>query len=225
MKKLIAALSIALVAACSPAYADDVRLELGQVAVGSNSGAIGTATRLTLGAKDFPVYLYGDAELGREHHILGQETAVSDLFTFGVGVEHNITQDFTVFGEIGYGTMKTEVHDYARYETPYTVLVGNHAVGNRSIPVDDSQPYQSAPNEPQSFTSVLEYGENPIVFRFGASFQVIEHVKIIGSYRYGKVEEYLAIYDEERRANGTGYWEETRQVDLGAVELGIMLTW
>lgn len=203
----------------------DLRLELGKTVIGTvdEDGSIAYGDRLTLGHKNFPIYLWGErAELNR-FSILGQgTTSNTETIGYGLGVDYEILRNVKLFAEGGVVNLSYDISDFVQEEIPYTLLVGNHHVEDRPIPVttDNCQrvDYHNC------FTSTIEYDETMPVFRVGVSFAPIKHTLVYVAYKYQRTEQYIAIWDEDRHANNTGWWEERNQQDMSAVELGFMLT-
>ena len=199
----------------------DLRLELGYVLSSpQNDDTFGTQDqyRITLGEKDTPVYLWGDHLDNYRLSMIGQNIGELSMGSAGVGFEYKISE-LSLFVEVGYADIDTEVYQSTLDEIPYSYLVGRHSAGDKTIPVDFCYEEGNCHNKENSFDS------SAIVSRFGLSFELYRHISVMAAYKYAKVDQYIAIWDGNARDEGRGYWEEKLEYDLSAFEIGIIAKW
>lgn len=163
------------------------------------------------------VYLWGGYE-DIQVKMLGQPLGDTTVLAGGLGARHSFTDKFTVYGEVGYGTTDLSVNDHIEGEVVYTKIVGNHRVHGRKVPV--SGPFYP----PYGYESSYEVEGGP-VWRIGVTYELLPHVKLNLSYKALKGKEEYAIWDEERRNAGRGYWREDSTHDFSAFEGGIVFSW
>ena len=170
--------------------------------------------KLQVAHEDSPVYLWtGYENVGIR--MLGQEIARTAIFSLGVGAEKDIG-DFFVFGEIGYGLLKSSVNKVRQQEVIYTELVSRHNVFNRPVPLDLRGPYDQ-----DSYETIWEIHEG-FLGKLGVGYHFGSHVNVTLAYRPFFVREHIEIWDEERRNAGKpGWWQESRNRNLSSIELGL----
>ena len=95
-----------------------------------------------------------------------------------------------------------------RNEIVYTVLVNNHHVQGRPVPVTLG-------------THKTSYElDNGFVGKVGVGYQY-KHAKVTLAYRFLSVREHYELWAVARRERGGGYWQESHGRDLSAFELGV----
>ena len=156
------------------------------------------------------VYLWGSYEVP---HIkfLGNPVADTDIYGFGLGFRKEVRPGITLFIEGGYAILDESVLDTAE-EMVYTQIVGNHAVEGRKVPVS------GAYSGDYSYSYEID---DAWMGRIGVNLEVMDNVHVTASYRAMKADQEYAIWDEESRAAGRGYWREDDTYDFGAFEVGI----
>jgi hypothetical protein len=201
-----------ILATCAQAYEPLAEVGIGQSVYSDDSGDDFHYT-VKLGEKDFPVYLVG----GYEQPVIrmtGQRIAETDVWSVGVGARKSFN-DFYVFAEAGLAYIEEDTYDTTVHEAAYTDLVGTHAVGGRVIPVDN--PYRG-------YEASYEAKNGPF-WELGVGYQLWDHVALTASYRGLVVDQHYAIWDQERRDNGGGWWEETNSLDLSSFKATILVTY
>ena len=214
MKKLLAGMAIfyaASVAAIEP------QLEVGQVyRQYSDESSPGTDWKFTAGVKKFPLYAFYDSQ-SPEIRLLGQDLGYTDMQTFGLGARFDITKKVSIFVEVGYSDPDADVLYSTQQEVVYTHLL-RHNVHGRPVPVNG--PF----HEPYGYESeyTLDDGYSAGV---GIGIQLCGWAKITAGYRRLRLDEYMSIYDAEKRAAGRGYWEERSVRDFDSFGVGFFLTY
>jgi opacity protein-like surface antigen len=197
-------------------------LEALALTIGLNlNGAVGSdenisykespSIKLELGNK-----LYGWGEFSKgSNYILGQKVSSSYVFGAGVGYNFEITPKTYWFLEGGIGYPLNVNNRLIQQEVTYTYLVGRHNVDeSRPVPVPNT-PYDQ---EAYSSDWDIDYG---LVARTGLKYSFTENFGISASYKYFNPRGYIAIWDEELRNAGGGWWEENVSVNMNVVELGL----
>ena len=203
---------------CGPVSALEPLVEVG-VGVGMYEENIDSDEPLwTLrgGVKEFPVYLVVTKQDEVGTRVLGQEVSSTDFTSLGLGVSHEWDQ-FSVYGELAYVDVDTKYWP-ATHEVAYTHLVGRHAVEGRNVPVSGAYTLED-------YVSEYEQDDSTYSITVGVGWQVHEHVKVTLSHRFMEVDTYVAIYDQERRDNNRGWWEESDSFDYGMTSMSILYTY
>ena len=156
-----------------------------------------------------PVYAWASYE-DQTTRILGQGLSDIGIISAGVGVARDFGK-FSVFGEVGYAVLDSTDKDTIRDEIIYTTLVNNHGV--RPIPSGDPE------RDPKAHTSYSL--DNGWVGRLGVSYALTEALSTSLAYRVLSVSEHYELWDEDNRAAGKGWWQESHGRDLSAFEFGI----
>ena len=152
-------------------------------------------------------------------NVLGQFMGNTTIDGFGVGTRYDIGK-LAVFIEGGYGFVSLDAQKSQQYEVNYTYLVGRHAVGNRRIPLD------CASSGCYGGDFGTDYSiDDAVMGRVGIEYQAFKHGKLSASYRWMHADEYIAIYDFDRREANAGWWEETNTRNFSAFEIGILINW
>ncbi len=172
--------------------------------------------KIEVGHEESPLYAFGGYEQ-LDVRMLGQAIGELDIFSVGLGARKNIG-DFFVYGELGYGVLDNSPVDKIQQEIVYTELVGRHNVEFRPIPV-----YPQGPYDQESYETVYEVDDG-ILGAIGVGYQPTEHLSFTIAYRPFYVREHMEIYDEERRARGGGWWQESRSLDLSSWQLSTRWT-
>jgi hypothetical protein len=170
--------------------------------------------KIEVSHEDTPMYLWGGYE-AFDSRMLGQPLAETDLFSVGLGSRKDVG-DFFVFGEIGWGFISSDVNHEVQQEIIYTELVGRHNVEGRPVPVTLLNEYKTS----EGYESVWELSDG-MMWRVGVGYAPTDSLSYTLSYRPFLVEEHIEIYDQDKKANGGGWWQETRSKDLSSFELAI----
>ena len=172
--------------------------------------------KVEVGHEESPLYAFGGYEQ-LDNRILGQALGELDIFSVGLGARKNIG-DFFAFGEIGYGLVDNAANMVIQQEIVYTELVGRHERPFRPIPVFPQGPYDQ-----DSYETVYEVDDG-ILGAIGVGYQPTESLSFTMAYRPFYVREHMEIYDEETRASGGGWWQESRSLDLSSWQLSARWT-
>ena len=159
-------------------------------------------------------YPWASGEYG-QGYLVGQ--SVSDIGTLagGLGYKHSLSErvNFRAEGGIAYPIHRSN-HDIQQ-EVVYTYLVGRHESTYRPIPVYPTGPYDQSSYETNWH---IDYGA---YLRVGLEFEATEHLRVRLYYKYFQPKGTLEIWDAESRANGGGWWQEYRTIDMSTIQLGI----
>ena len=170
---------------------------------------------LKLGKKDFPVYMWGSYS-EPEAGLLGQRFSKLKTSGIGLGAKKDF-DDISVFLELGYAINDPEtVKIGVQQEVVYTYLVGRHNVYNRPVPLDLIGPYDQ-----RSYETSHEV-DDAFMGRIGIGYQVFDHLKVTGAYKYHTPNTKYQIWDQARRDAGGGWWQESGQTNLNSFEFAIL---
>ena len=167
--------------------------------------------RVQVGSQEKPYYAFGGFE-SFTPRLLGQGVADVDLFSVGVGARKS-HGDFFGFLELGYGVVDEDPNMLIQQEVVHTALVQRHATPNTPPPVRYTQPYCL-----DCYRTSYEL-DGGLFGELGVGYQHTENVSLTASYRAFYVDEHMELWDEENRANGGGWWQETRSRDLSSFQL------
>lgn len=170
--------------------------------------------RVQVGSQEKPYYAFGGYE-SFTPRLLGQGVADVDLFTVGVGARKTLG-DFFGFFEIGYGVVDEDPKMTIQQEVVHTALVQRHATSNTPPPVNYTQPYCL-----DCYETSYEL-DGGLLGEVGIGYRATDQLSLTGSYRAFYVDEHMELWDEENRANGGGWWQETRSRDLSSVVLRVV---
>ena len=169
--------------------------------------------RISVGHEDKPYYLWGQWE-DLTVRMLGQGVADADIYSFGAGARKSYG-DFFGFFEIGYGLVNEHPNSTIQQEIVYTELVLRHNVEFRPIPV-----YPQGNYDQDSYETVWELDDG-LLGEVGVGYQHSDNLSFTASYRPFYVREHIELYDAEQRANGGGWWQESRSRDLSSFQLRV----
>jgi hypothetical protein len=175
------------------------------------------AFSVQVGHEESPIYAFAGYEV-IDVRMLGQGIGDTSVFSLGIGAKHKFGNGFHVFGELGWGFTDQSPNMIIQQEIVYTELVGRHNVYNRPVPLDLTGPYDQ-----DSYETVWEV-EDDFLGAIGGGYEWDNGVFISGAYRPFYVREHIEVYDQERRDNGGGWWQETRSLDLSAFQLRVGYT-
>lgn len=171
--------------------------------------------RLEVTKEDTPFYIHATYE-DMKVRMLGQPIGDTKIFTSGLGIRQKMTDGFFWHFELGFAYLDEGERDVIRQEVVYTELVGRHNVEFRPIPVYPENDYDQ-----DSYVAVWQV-DNGWSGALGVGYEFNPHVSVSLNYRILNLKEHIEIYDEEQRANGGGWWQETRSRDLNAWQFNVM---
>ena len=160
------------------------------------------------------VYLWQGRE-EPEIRLIGQFMGDMTINSFGIGVTHS-WGEVSGFIEAGYGIVDLDANKAQQAEVNYTYLVARHHVPGRPIPVSCAK---------RGCFGTEHEIDSALLARVGIEYRVAKHVKVSASYKWMHADEYLSIYDFQRKADNKGWWEESITRDLSAFEVGLVVTW
>jgi hypothetical protein len=159
-------------------------------------------------------YPWASGDIG-QGYLLGQ--SVSDFATVagGVGYSHSLGQRLKFRAEAGMAYPIHRSNHAIQQEVVYTYLVGRHESEFRPVPVSPTRPYDQDSYET---TWHVDYGAYA---RVGLEFEAGKHLRVLMYYKYFQPKGLFEIWDEEAKANGGGWWQEYRTIDMSTIQLGI----
>ena len=166
--------------------------------------------KLEVAQEDKPAYLWTQYE-PLKMRILGQSIGDSSILSLGVGARKSFGSSF-VFAEVGWGFIEQGARETIQHEIVYTELVGHHNVFGRPVPVD-----------PRDYETAWEVKDG-ILGSVGIGYQWGDHWSTTWAWRPFFAKEHIEMYDVERKANGKGYWQESRSRDLSSFQLDLRYT-
>jgi hypothetical protein len=168
---------------------------------------------LKLSHDDLPVYAWASVGKGRLY-TLGQRVSQGSSVSLGLGLAQPLTPKLSAFAEAGYRFLDYSHSDTIQQEVAFTYLVDRHHVHeSRPIPVTVNGPYDQ-----DSYETTFELSDSPLA-RVGLTWHLTDHLSVDASYRFHRIPLLIEIYDEERRANGGGWWMEKTHIRNNALEM------
>jgi len=190
-----------------------------QISAATYSDIATTAVfQFSVGTHDQGGYLWTSYE-ELEVRMLDQPIADTNMYSFGVGFQHEFENELTLFMEAGWAVMDDSIRPNIRDEVVYTKLVKTHAVEGRVIPADPPE------FDNDSFTSYEL--EDAFIGRVGLRYQIYNHIAMSVGYRMLTAKEHYELWDQSQRFGPykLGWWQETTGRDLSAWEVGFVLNY
>lgn len=147
--------------------------------------------------------------------LLGQPIGDGEIFSVGVGYKHPLSERFYLFGEVGYGVVQENARDIIQQEIVYTEVVGRHHRPFRPLPVYPQNGYD------QDSYETLWTLDDGFLGAFGLGYNAKNGFGMTLAYRPFYVKERMELWDEEQRANGGGWWQESRSKNLSAIQASV----
>jgi len=171
---------------------------------------------LKLQTEELPIYLASSYSPSTSTLVLGQDSSKNNITSFGIGFKKEFYEGINIFTELALGIVDSNPNQNNVQEVAYTYLVSRHQVDGRPIPVNISYDYDQS-----SYKASLEI-DNSYMFTFGIGFDVTDYLKVNTAYRHFQPKGNIAIWDEEYRAMGLGYWNENIRVPMNSLQLQIL---
>jgi hypothetical protein len=171
---------------------------------------------LKLHRDELPVYLTSSYSSSTSTLVLGQDAAKSNIASFGLGFKKEFYDGVNVFSEVALGMVDYKPNQNNVQEVAYTYLVSRHQVEGRPIPVTVNYDYDQ-----DSYSASLEI-DNGYMLTFGIGFDVTDYFKVNTAYRHFQPKGNIAIWDEESRSKGLGYWNENIRVPMNSLQLQLL---
>ena len=175
-----------------------------------------TSYHLKLQKDELPLYLTSSYSAATTTLVLGQDSSKNDITSFGLGLKKEIHEGVNLFTEFALGIVDYTPIQNNVQEVAYTYLVSRHQVEGRPIPVTTNYDYDQ-----DSYSASLEI-DNGFMVTFGMGFDITDHLTVNTAYRHFEPKGNIAIWDEESRSKGLGYWNENIRVPMNSLQLQIL---
>lgn len=185
----------------------------------------GAFFKATLAPANKPYYIWGQWE-DTTTRFLGQPLADTEIISFGLGWKGYFTEEKRSywFGEIGYATLDHSINHSIQQEIVYTELVDRHYKTNRPVPVGlpQDRPLLQLGDKYDQVTYETKWEtKDGYTGAIGVGYEITKHLVGTLAYRPLFVREHIELYDEEVRASGGGWWQESRNRDYSTIQVGL----
>lgn len=150
--------------------------------------------------------------------ILGQSLTDVNTVSAGVGYNLDFTDKISLFVEGGYAVPKLSgTNELVQQEVVYTYLVGRHNVENRPVPVPIGPPYDTS-----TYSTEIDIRSSAVI-NVGVEFEITENFSTEIGFKFLQPKTNVKLFNEEWVAEGGGYWEENKTLNMNSI--GLTFNW